>query len=143
MRRFIILLTILLPLSAFAQTPNFDSLIAEYSTKDKCTAIKISNAMLRSMEINIDAEYMQVISVENSELLPTFTTQAHEALRGFEVVMSVNRDGKSVEILQNTDNRGSVIEIYIMASSDNECILMRIYGKNLALNNINSLINTI
>lgn len=143
MRRFIILLTILLPLSAFAQTPNFDSLIAEYSTKDKCTAIKISNAMLRSMEINIDAEYMQVISVENSELLPTFTTQAHEALRGFEVVMSVNRDGKSVEILQNTDNRGSVIEIYIMASSDNECILMRIYGKNLALNNINSLIDTI
>lgn len=143
MRRFIILLTILLPLSAFAQTPNFDSLIAEYSTKEKCTAIKISNAMLRSMEINIDAEYMQVISVENSELLPTFTTQAHEALRGFEVVMSVNRDGKSVEILQNTDNRGSVIEIYIMASSDNECILMRIYGKNLALNNINSLINTI
>ena len=143
MRRFIILLTILLPLSAFAQTPNFDSLIAEYSTKDKCTAIKISNAMLRSMEINIDAEYMQVISVENSELLPTFTTQAHDALRGFEVVMSVNRDGKSVEILQNTDNRGSVIEIYIMASSDNECILMRIYGKNLALNNINSLINTI
>lgn len=143
MRRFIILLTILLPLSAFAQTPSFDSLIAEYSTKDKCTAIKISNAMLRSMEINIDAEYMQVISVENSELLPTFTTQAHEALRGFEVVMSVNRDGKSVEILQNTDNRGSVIEIYIMASSDNECILMRIYGKNLALNNINSLINTI
>lgn len=143
MRRFIILLTILLPLSAFAQTPNFDSLIAEYSTKDKCTAIKISNAMLRSMEINIDAEYMQVISVENSELLPTFTTQAHEALRGFEVVMSVNRDGKSVEILQNTDNKGSVIEIYIMASSNNECILMRIYGKNLALNNINSLINTI
>lgn len=143
MRRFIILLTILLPLSAFAQTPNFDSLIAEYSTKEKCTAIKISNAMLRSMEINIDAEYMQVISVENSELLPTFTTQAHEALRGFEVVMSVNRDGKSVEILQNTDNKGSVIEIYIMASSNNECILMRIYGKNLALNNINSLINTI
>lgn len=143
MRRFIILLTILLPLSAFAQTPSFDSLIAEYSTKEKCTAIKISNAMLRSMEINIDAEYMQVISVENSELLPTFTTQAHEALRGFEVVMSVNRDGKSVEILQNTDNRGSVIEIYIMASSNNECILMRIYGKNLALNNINSLINTI
>ena len=132
-----------MPLSAFAQTPNFDSLIAEYSTKEKCTAIKISNAMLRSMEINIDAEYMQVISVENSELLPTFTTQAHEALRGFEVVMSVNRDGKSVEILQNTDNRGSVIEIYIMASSDNECTLMRIYGKNLTLNNINSLINTI
>ena len=143
MKRLIILLTILLPLSAFAQTPNFDSLIAEYSTKEKCTAIKISNAMLRSMEINIDAEYMQVISVENSELLPTFTTQAHEALRGFEVVMSVNRDGKSVEILQNTDNKGSVIEIYIMASSNNECILMRIYGKNLALNNINSLINTI
>ena len=143
MKRLIILLTILLPLSAFAQTMNFDSLIEEYSTKEKCTAIKISNAMLRSMEINIDAEYMQVISVENSELLPTFTTQAHDALRGFEVVMSVNRDGKSVEILQNTDNRGSVIEIYIMASSDNECILMRIYGKNLALNNINSLINTI
>lgn len=143
MRRFIILLTILLPFSAFAQTPNFDSLIAEYSTKDKCTAIKISNAMLRSMEVNIDAEYMQVISVENSELLPTFITQAREALQGLEVVMSMDSSGKSVQILQNTDNNGSVVEIYIMASSNSECILMRIYGKNLALNNINSLIDTI
>ena len=107
MKRLIILLVILLPLSAMAQTPTFESLFNEYSTKEKCTTINISNAMLRSMEVNIDAEYMQVIAVENRALIPTFITQAKEVLSAFEVIMSVNSEDKAVMIYQHTVENGS------------------------------------
>lgn len=143
MKRLIILLAILLPLSAMAQTPTFESLFNEYSTKEKCTTINISNAMLRSMEVNIDAEYMQVIAVENKALIPTFITQAKEVLSAFEVIMSVNSGDKSVMIYQYTVENGSVVDIYIMASSDGECVLMHINGKNLELGNMSSLMNMV
>lgn len=143
MKRLVILLAILLPLSAMAQTPTFESLFNEYSTKEKCTTINISNAMLRSMEVNIDAEYMQVIAVENRALITTFITQAKEALSAFEVVMSVNSGDKAVMIYQHTVENGSVVDIYIMASSDGECVLMHINGKNLELGNMSSLMNMV
>ena len=143
MKRLIILLAILLPLSAMAQTPTFESLFNEYSTKEKCTTINISNAMLRSMEVNIDAEYMQVIAVENKALVSTFITQAQEVLSAFEVIMSVNSEDKAVMIYQHTVENDSVVDIYIMASSDGECVLMHINGKNLELGNMSSLMNMV
>ena len=141
MKRLILLLTILLPFSAIAQETTFDSLFKEYSSKDKCTTLNISNAMFQSMNVKIDANYMQVISVENKALIPTFHTQALEALDKFEVVMSVNSDGKTVEIRQHSNQQNIVVDIYLMAYSDDECVLMHINGHNLELSNIGSVVN--
>jgi hypothetical protein len=125
-----------------AQASTFESLFKEYSTKEECTTINISNAMLRSMEVDIDAEYMQVIAVENKALIQLFRAQAEDALSGFEVLMSVNNEDKSVKICQCSDEN-NVVEIYIMASSGDECILMHIVGKNLELNSIGSLMDMV
>lgn len=141
MKRLIILLTILLPMSAIAQEITFDSLFKEYSTKENCTTINISNAMLRSMEVNIDADYMQVIAVENSALIPSFNSQAKEVLSKHEVIMSVNSNNKSVEICQDKNSNGMVTAIYVLVCDDGEGVLMHITGKNLELNNIGSIIN--
>ena len=141
MKRLIILLAMLLPLSAIAQTPTFESLLKEYSLKEECTTINISNAMLKSMAVNIDAEYMQVIAVENKNLIETFRSQALEALSEFDVIMSVNSGGKSVQIYQYSDNKGSVVDIYMMSYSGDECVLMHITGKNLELNSISSIMD--
>lgn len=141
MKRLIILLTILLPMSAIAQEITFDSLFKEYSTKENCTTINISNAMLRSMEVNIDADYMQVIAVENSTLIPSFNSQAKEVLSKHEVIMSVNSNNKSVEICQDKNSNGMVTAIYVLVCDDGEGVLMHITGKNLELNNIGSIIN--
>ena len=143
MKRLIILLAMLLPLTAMAQTPTFESLFKEYSTKEDCTTINISNTMLKSMEVSIDAEYMQVIAVENEALVPTFRSQVDEVLTGLEVLMAVNNGGKSVKICQCSDENNIVVEIYIMASSGDECILMHIVGKNLELSNIGSIMDLV
>ena len=143
MKRLIILLAIILPLSAMAQTPTFESLFKEYSTKNECTTINISNTMLKSMGVSIDAENMQVISVQNEALIPTFRVQAHEALKGFEVIMTVNSGGKSVEICQQSNYQGNIVDIYILACSNEDCVLMHVYGKNLELDNVSSLMNNL
>ena len=143
MKRLIILLTMLLPLTAMAQTPTFDALFHEYSTKEDCTTINISNTMLKSMEVSIEAEYMQVIAVENKALAPTFRSQVDEVLTGLEVLMAVNNGGESVKICQYSDENDGVVDIFIMAYSGDECILMHINGKNLELNNISSLMDMI
>ena len=143
MKRLIILLAMLLPLTAMAQTPTFESLFKEYSTKEDCTTINISNTMLKSMEVSIEAEYMQVIAVENKALVPTFRSQVDEVLTGLEVLMAVNNGGESVKICQYSDDNDEVVEIYIMASSGDECILMHIVGKNLELSNIGSIMDMV
>ena len=141
MKRLIILLAMLLPLTAMAQTPTFESLFKEYSTKEDCTTINISNTMLKSMEVSIEAEYMQVIAVENKALVPTFRSQVDEVLTGLEVLMAVNNGGESVKICQYSDENDGVVDI--MAYSGDECILMHINGKNVELNNISSLMDMI
>jgi response regulator of citrate/malate metabolism len=93
------------------------------------------------MEINIDAEYMQVIAVENKALVSTFRNQANEILSRYEVVMTVNNGDEAVMICQHANENKVVVEIYIMASSGDECILMHIIGKNLELSNMTSIMN--
>lgn len=139
MKRLIILLSILLPLSAIAQSPTFDTLFKEYSQKEDCTTINISNAMFRSMNVNIDAEYMQIIAVENEGLIATFRAQAHESTQGLDVIMSVNSDGETVDILQQRNDKDETTGIYILTCSKEECVFMHIKGHNLELSNISSI----
>ncbi|MBR5200387.1 MAG: DUF4252 domain-containing protein [Alistipes sp.] len=143
MKRLIILLIMLLPLSVMAQSPDVESIVKEYSSKEKCTTINISNAMLRSMEVDIDAEYMQVVAVEDEKLAPTFRTQVQELLKECDIIMSVNREGKIVEVYQHANQRGEVVDIYILACDEGKSIMMHITGTNLKLNNIGSLMNTL
>lgn len=143
MKRLIILLIMLLPLSVMAQSPDVESIVKEYSSKEKCTTINISNAMLRSMEVDIDAEYMQVVAVEDETLAPTFRTQVQELLKECDIIMSVNREGKIVEVYQHANQHGEVVDIYILACDEGKSIMMHITGTNLKLNNIGSLMNTL
>ena len=84
---------------------------------------------------------MQVIAVENKALVSTFRSQVDEVLTGLEVLMAVNNGGESVKICQYSDENDEVVDIFIMASSGDECILMHIIGKNLELSNMTSIMN--
>ena len=141
MKRLIILLAILLPLSSIAQTPTFESLFKEYSLKEGCTTINISNTMLKSMNINIYAEYMQVISVGDKELTSTFSKQAKGITKDYEVIMSVNTGGNTVDIYQQKNDKDEVSDIYLLACSADECVFMHIKGHDLELSNIGSIMN--
>lgn len=141
MKRFILLLITLLPLSAMAQDANFDRLMKEYSTKAKCTTINISNVMLRAMGADIDAESVRAIAIEDTELIPYVRGQIVDLTKRYELVMQVNSEDEIVDIYQKTDASGKVTDLLIVTMSKDECVMLYIYGNDVNVENASSLIN--
>lgn len=142
MKRLILLAMLLLPIGAMAQDVTISSLMAEYSTKSKCTTINLSNTMLRSMGVEMGADELRAVSVANPELMPRFLEQVAVVVSGLNVVMSVNSDGQqSVSIYQRVNRNGSVTDLVIVKTDDKESVIMHIQGRDLELSNIDSLLD--
>lgn len=142
MKRLILLAMLLLPIGVMAQDVTIGSLMAEYSTKSKCSTINLSNTMLRSMGVEMGADELRAVSVANPELMPRFLEQVAVVVSGLNVVMSVNSDGQqSVSIYQRVNHNGSVTDLVIVKTDDKESVIMHIRGRDLELSKIDSLLD--
>lgn len=142
MKRLILLAMLLLPIGVMAQDVTISSLMAEYSTKSKCSTINLSNTMLRSMGVEMGADELRAVSVANPELMPRFLEQVAVVVSGLNVVMSVNSDGQqSVSIYQRVNRNGSVTDLVIVKADDEESVIMHIRGRDLELSKIDSLLD--
>lgn len=140
MKRLILLAMLLLPMGVMAQDVTISSLMAEYSTKSKCSTINLSSSMLRSMGVEMGADELRAVSVANPELMPRFLEQVAVVVSGLNVVMSVNSDGQqSVSIYQRVNRNGSVTDLVIVKTDDKESVIMHIRGRDLELSKIDSL----
>lgn len=140
MKRLILLIIALLPLTVYAQQQSFDELMAEYSTIEGCTTLNISRTMFEYMGVSVGADSMKVISIERSELIPHFMEQIAPIVADMEGLMTLNTDGQTVDIYQRSID-GSVCEMIIITANKSECIAMLLRGDNLELHKIDSLIN--
>jgi hypothetical protein len=142
MKRLILLAMLLLPIGVMAQDVTMSSLMAEYSTKSKCSTINLSSTMLRSMGVEMGADELRAVSVANPELMPRFLEQVAVVVSGLNVVMSVNSDGQqSVSIYQRVNRNGSVTDLVIVKTDDKESVIMHIRGRDLELSKIDSLLD--
>ena len=142
MKRLILLAMLFLPIGVMAQDVIISSLMAEYSTKSKCSTINLSNTMLRSMGVEMGADELRAVSVANPELMPRFLEQVAVVVSGLNVVMSVNSDGQqSVSIYQRVNRNGSVTDLVIVKTDDKESVIMHIRGRDLELSKIDSLLD--
>lgn len=142
MKRLILLAMLLLPIGVMAQDVTISSLMAEYSTKSKCSTINLSSTMLRSMGVEMGADELRAVSVANPELMPRFLEQVAVVVSGLNVVMSVNRDGQqSVSIYQRVNRNGSVTDLVIVKTDEKESVIMHIRGRDLELSKIDSLLD--
>lgn len=142
MKRLILLAMLLLPMCVMAQDVTISSLMAEYSTKSKCSTINLSSSMLRSMGVEMGADELRAVSVANPELMPRFLEQVAVVVSGLNVVMSVNSDGQqSVSIYQRVNRNGSVTDLVIVKTDDKESVIMHIRGRDLELSKIDSLLD--
>ena len=142
MKRLILLVMLLLPIGVMAQDVTISSLMAEYSSKSKCSTINLSSTMLRSMGVEMGADELRAVSVANPELMPRFLEQVAVVVSGLNVVMSVNSDGQqSVSIYQCVNRNGSVTDLVIVKTDDKESVIMHIRGRDLELSKIDSLLD--
>ena len=128
----------LLPISVMAQSVEFKEIMTEYSTKEDCTTIHISNALFETMNVSINANDMHVISVENKALIQQFRKQMASVVAPLTVMMSVNSGGESVNIYHRSEN-DCIKELVIITQEEDTCVVVYITGDNLEVNHIDSL----
>ena len=103
-----------------AQSVEFKEIMTEYSTKEDCTTIHISNALFETMNVSINANDMHVISVENKELIPQFRKQMATVVAPLTVMMSVNSGNESVNIYHRSENN-CIKELVIITQEEDTC----------------------
>ena len=123
-----------------AQSVEFKEIMTEYSTKEDCTTIHISNALFETMNVSINANDMHVISVENKELITQFRKQMTTVVSPLTVMMSVNSGDESVNIYHRSENN-CIKELVIITQEEDTCVVVYITGDNLEVNHIDSLTN--
>ena len=138
MKRFIIIIMLLLPLSAMAQK---SSLISHYQTIKGCTIVELSRPILVSMGAGENIERVEVISIESSALIPEFTERVIAETEHRAPIMSVINEGRTVKIYGYTDPKtGKTSEMLIFTSNDGNAIAVWLYGKDIELSDASSII---
>lgn len=140
MKRFILLILLVLPLYASAQQISFDELIRRYSSQQGCTTIELSQTMLSSMGVSDGVEHMQVIAVEDKALLSELREAIPEITDGMVVIMSVNSGNESVKICCRNSKEHGIVELVVATFDDGEGVLVRICGTNINISDASSLI---
>ena len=149
MKRLILLIMLCLPIVASAQTDYMTPLIKKYSAFKSCSTVVLSKEMLKQMSANSGIESMQAISVEDPALLDILKNDLEKFLGGYKLLMSVNSNGTNVEIYRveqhyksaNSGKRESIDDMFIVAISQSEGVVIRLTGHNIELSDATSLIN--
>lgn len=138
-----------LPIVASAQTDYMTPLIKKYSAFKSCSTVVLSKEMLKQMSANSGIESMQAISVEDPALLDILKNDLEKFLEGYKLLMSVNSNGTNVEIYRveqhyksaNSGKRESIDDMFIVAISQSEGVVIRLTGHNIELSDATSLIS--
>lgn len=143
MKRFILLILCSLPLVASAQNnESFSKLISRYSTIEGITTIELSKEMLQSMGVSGDIDLLQAIRVEDSSQLASLQADVDNVVSSakYKLMLSVNQGDNRVRIYTIT-TRSGISDLMIYTVKAPSAIIVRFQGKNLQLNEANSLAN--
>lgn len=143
MKRFILLILCSLPLVASAQNnESFSKLISRYSTIEGITTIELSKEMLQSMGVSGDIDLLQAIRVEDSSQLASLQADVDNIVSSaeYKLMLSVNQGDNRVRIYTIT-TRSGISDLMIYTVKAPSAIIVRFQGKNLQLNEANSLAN--
>lgn len=141
MKRLILLILTILPITALAQEAAFEKLMNEYSSKPHCTTINISNTMLRSMGVEMGADSVKAIAIEDAALIERAKMQVVKLVAAYEVVVEVNSENDRVNIYQLANPKGEITDLIITTISANECVILYIKGHNIEVGDATALFN--
>lgn len=136
------ILTILLTLSAYAQTPAITNFMDKYAGDENFTEVNISPKMFEMFaqmdtENNIDSETLEMIkSLKGLRILTTEVDprQHYDAfmssvnVKEYEELMTVKSDGSDVKFLVK-DTQGNIVnELLLVVGGDDDFVLMSFAG---------------
>lgn len=139
MKKFIVLITMLLPLGAMATVPELNKIVDDYSTTEGVTVVNLTGEMLKAQagaagaeasKYIEDIESLVILQSETADLSKKIVKQVDKALKGVNlenlVDIQAEKDNR-VRVLANRD--GEVIaDIIVFVTDGDEVALIVISG---------------
>ncbi len=139
MKKFIVLITMLLPLGAMATVPELNKIVDDYSTTEGVTVVNLTGEMLKAQagaaaaeasKYIEDIESLVILQSETANLSKKIVKQVDKALKGVNleslVDIQAEKDNR-VRVLANRN--GEVIaDIIVYVTDGNEVALIVISG---------------
>ena len=139
MKKFIVLIAMLLPLGAMATVPELNKIVDDYSTTEGVTVVNLTGEMLKAQagaagaEANKyieDIESLVILQSETADLSKKIVKQVDKALKGVNleslVDIQAEKDNR-IRVLANRD--GEVIaDIIVFVTDGDEVALIMISG---------------
>lgn len=135
MKKFIILIMMLLPASVMASVPELSALMEKYSTNESVTVVNLNGDMLRMAMAESDAESVEgleslnVLTVEVASLASEISAEfeALTANLNLEILTNIEADGTKVHILANKSGE-TYSDIIIYVKESTELVIVMISG---------------
>lgn len=139
MKKFIVLITMLLPLGAMATVPELNKIVDDYSATEGVTVVNLTGEMLKAQagaagadanKYIEDIESLVILQSETADLSKKIVKQVDKALKGVDlenlVDIQAEKDNR-VRVLANRD--GEVIaDIIVYVTDGDEVALIMISG---------------
>lgn len=147
MKRFLLLIMLLLPMSAMATLPEVDKMTGKYTSKEQASVVNISKQMLRMMGRGIagveHVDNIVMLSSDNKSAMKGIakrtkkTTKKHK----MENLATLNEGTTTTSIYtQISDNK--ITEALVLITEKNKTTLINISG-NIPQEVVNNLIGTL
>ena len=131
MKRLIIILFLLLPLTVAAQDSEFSYYVKKYSGQKGFTTVELSQQILATMGVGDGIESMYAVSVEDREKVADFCADAQNLVAHYKVLMSFLNDDKSVSIYSRNNTSKAIAHLMIFIRSGSAATLVLLYGSSI------------
>ena len=147
MKRFLLLIMLLLPMSAMATLPEVDKMTGKYTSKEQASVVNISKQILRMMGRGIagveHVDNIVMLSSDNKSVMKGIAKRTKKAAKKhkMENLATLNEGATATSIYtQISDNK--ITEALVLITEKNKTTLISISG-NIPQEVVNNLIGTL
>ena len=134
MKRFILLIMLLLPMSAMATLPEVEKMTEKYTSKEQASVVNISKQMLKMMGRGISGvEYVDsivMLSSDNKSAIKGITKRTKRAVKRHKLqnLATLNEGGSVISIYtQISDNK--ITEALVLVTEKSKTTLINLSGE--------------
>lgn len=134
MKRFILLIMLLLPMSAMATLPEVEKMTEKYTSKEQASVVNISKQMLKMMGRGISGvEYVDsivMLSSDNKSAIKGITKRIKRAVKKHKLqnLATLNEGGSAISIYtQISDNK--ITEALVLIAEKSKTTLINLSGE--------------
>lgn len=134
MKRFILLIMLLLPMSAMATLPEVEKMTEKYTSKEQASVVNISKQMLKMMGRGISGvEYVDsivMLSSDNKSAIKGITKRTKKAVKKHKLqnLATLNEGGSAISIYtQISDNK--ITEALVLVTEKSKTTLINLSGE--------------